>query len=61
MGGVGGRVVGRTVARTSGHSDWGYHNNEEHHGAHNNSDVEYDTDADFSILQVSSHPKGLDG
>ena len=48
-----------TLASTGGHSDWGYYNNEEHHGAHNNSDVEYDTDARFVPLRVSSGIQGL--
>ena len=56
MGGVGGRVVGGTDAKARGNTD-----REEHDRAHNSYNVECDTNADFSTLQVSSHPKGLDG
>ena len=60
IGGVGGRVVGGTVARTSDHSDWGYYSNEEHHDTHNNSDVEADTGASAVLLRPSSGPQGHD-
>ena len=61
VGAVGGGVVGGTVASASGHSGWSYHSNKDHHGAHNNSDVETDTDACVALLGPSSGVKGDDG
>ena len=61
VGAVGGRVVGGTGASTSGHSSWGYYSNEQHHGGHNNNDVEADTEAGIAPLRSSSGLQGRDG
>ena len=41
-GGGGGGGGGETVASASGHSNWSYHSNKDHHGAHNDKDVDAD-------------------
>ena len=51
-----------TVVSAAGdHSNWDHYSNEEHHAAHNNSDVEANTDASVSLLRVFSGAQGHDG
>ena len=56
----GGGVGGETVASASGHSNWSYHSNKDHHGAHNDKDVDADTGPGAVLLLLSSGSDGLD-